>query len=101
VEEAVCVNFKELFTKQGIKGIQEDEFSHYMCLAGFVLLLGRCCRGWGPKKGLHKTRPQTASLFDVGSFLIGIEVSLRQLMPEQTKGLIGPLTNSKLTSTLP
>jgi len=96
VEEAICTNFKQLFIEQGIKEIKQDEILHYMCLAGFVLLLGRCCRGWGPKYGLHNARPQTANLFDVGSFLIGIEVSLRQLMPEQTKGLIGPLTNSML-----
>lgn len=68
-----------------------------MCLAGFVLLLGHCCRGWTPKcSSPHKikTCPQTTNLFDVGSFLIGTDVSLRQLVPEKTKGLIGPLTNS-------
>ena len=72
--------------------MDHNEVLHFMCLAGFVLLLGRCCRGWVPKYNPSKTRPQT-NLFDVGSFLIGVEVSLRQLIPEKTKGLIGPLTN--------
>ena len=73
----------------------EDEMLHFMCLAGFVLLLGRCCRGWTPKYSPCKSRLQT-TLFDVGSFLIGVEVSLRQLVPDKTKGLIGPLTNGIL-----
>lgn len=72
--------------------MEEEEVLQFMCLAGYVLLLGRCCRGWTPKRSPHKGHPQTA-LFDVGSFLIGVEVSMRQLVPEKTKGLIGPLTN--------
>ena len=91
VEEEICANFKSLFSKQ-VKDMNHEEVLHFMCLAGFVLLLGRCCRGWIPNYNPNKTRPQT-TLFDVGSFLIGIEVSLRQLIPEKTKGLIGPLTN--------
>jgi len=85
-----------LFLKQRVKDIEHEEVLHFMCLAGFVLLLGCCCRGWTPKcSSSHKTKThaQTTSLFDVGSFLIGTDVSLRQLVPEKTKGLIGPLTN--------
>ena len=93
IEEEICANFKCLFLKQSVKDMDPQEILHFMCLAGFVLLLGRCCRGWVPKYSSNKTHPQT-TLFDVGSFLIGIEVSLRQLVPEKTKGLIGPLTNS-------
>lgn len=70
----------------------EENILYFMCLAGFVLLLGCCCRGWIPRCNLQKAHPQT-TLFDVGSFLIGIEASLRDLMPEKTNGLIGPLTN--------
>lgn len=92
VEEEICSNFRSLFLKQGVKDMEHDKVLHFMCLAGFVLLLGRCCRGWTPKHSPYKSRPQT-TLFDVGSFLIGVEVSLRQLVPEKTKGLIGPLTN--------
>lgn len=32
---------------------------------------------------------------DVGSFLVGVELSLRQLAPELTQGLLGPLTNGE------
>ena len=32
---------------------------------------------------------------DVGSFLVGVELSLRQLAPEITQGLLGPLTTSE------
>ncbi len=32
---------------------------------------------------------------DVGTFLIGVEVSLRHSEPVDTEGLFGPLTNGK------
>lgn len=92
VEEAICSTFRNFFLKQGVKDMEEEGILQFMCLAGFVLLLGRCCRGWTPKHSPNKSHPQT-TLFDVGSFLIGVEVSMRQLVPEKTKGLIGPLTN--------
>ena len=92
VEEEICATFKSLFLKQQVKDVDPKEILQLMCLAGFVLLLGHCCRGWVPKYSSNKTHPQT-TLFDVGSFLIGMEVSLRQLIPEKTKGLIGPFTN--------
>ena len=37
---------------------------------------------------------------DVGSFLIGVNVSLRQIASEKTQGLFGPLTNSKQSCTI-
>ena len=96
VEEAICTKFKSLFLKLHVKDMPDEEVLHLMCLAGFVLLLGHCCRGWTPKYNPNKTRQQT-NLFDVGSFLIGVEVSLRQVIPEKIKCLVGPLTNGTQT----
>ena len=94
----------------------------------YVLLLGRCCRGWGvgettlktteqdhftqpvvsdplqkyqqgdERRSPHVTRSpikRRGCKLDVGSFLIGVEISLRQQAPELTQGLFGPLTNSQ------
>ena len=38
---------------------------------------------------------RTGGQLDVGSFLIGVEVSLRQHAPALTQGLFGPLTNGE------
>lgn len=40
-----------------------------------------------------RRRSDTRKKMDVGSFLIGVNVSVRQLAPELTAGLFGPLTN--------
>lgn len=90
----------------------------------YILILGRCCRGWdgnrtsnvagpaGPSSRTYldpllkfKEREETESKeelikrrrgkLDTGTFLIGIDVSLRQLSAEKTQGLLAPLTNSK------
>ena len=89
----------------------------------YILILGRCCRGWdgsratnagpaGPSSRTYldpllkfKEREETESKeelmkrrrakLDIGTFLIGIDVSLRQLSAEKTQGLFAPLTNSE------
>lgn len=132
-----------------------------MCFSAYVLMLGRCCRGWGVEKGVTKrnanpphmeesskvttstviaepqklspkhpvsdplrkykmredevhTRPRhTITMpscepvqggtrqekmrpgLDLGSFLIGVEMSLRDSEPDMTQGLFGPLSNGK------
>ncbi len=124
-----------------------------MCLGAFVLMLGRCCRGWGTKERVTRERGDGASesklncvsaavssipelprtqhplvndplqqyssdivrkeamapnspgrrmtrktmmgeRLDLGSFLLGVDVSLRDCSPRMTQGLFGPLTNS-------
>lgn len=131
-----------------------------MCFSAYVLMLGRCCRGWGVEKSVTKrstgsskvtlstviadsarptqkcpapdplrsyktttdevrtVRPRNAVTIphsqptqgggvrvtrqekmrpglDLGSFLIGVEVSLRDSEPDMTQGLFGPLSNGK------
>ena len=40
-----------------------------------------------------RRRSESRRQIDVGSFLIGVDVSVRQLAPELTQGLFGPLSN--------
>ena len=123
--------------------IKKEEVLSLMCLGAFVLLLGKCCRGWGadergrgegtsesvhniippimnPKQRFtadplqeYKTetcrrnprtivvpssslrRASRGGRLDLGSFLIGVEVSLRDCIPRETVGLFGPLTNGE------
>lgn len=87
----------------------------------YILLLGRCCRGWNGTGYSNNAAPSSRTYLDpllkreeteskdelvkrrkgkldVGTFLIGVDVSLRQLSAEMTQGLFAPLTNSKLPS---
>ena len=41
-------------------------------------------------------RASITGRLDLGSFLLGIDVSLRELEPVMTQGLFGPLTNSEI-----
>lgn len=133
--------------------IIEEEVLSLMCLGAYVLLLGKCCRGWGADErrrreeesgnqshthweglpacpGILKAtkgyisdplqqyrtdsrhprtivvpgsplrRARRAAMggrLDLGSFLIGVEVSLRDSNPQMTAGLFGPLTNGTRT----
>ena len=40
-------------------------------------------------------RPAMRGQLDLGTFLIGVDVSLRNLFPDLMVGVLGPLTNSK------
>ena len=107
-----------------------------------MVLLGRCCRGWGcsqdtglegaskhrdgasnplgeTSEPLSLSNPAEGAVgqasagvgnngvqpggkrtamrgqLDLGTFLVGVDVSLRDLFPDLTVGLFGPLTNSK------
>lgn len=40
-------------------------------------------------------RPAMRGQLDLGTFLIGVDVSLRDLFPDLMVGVLGPLTNSK------
>ena len=162
--------------------VREEELLCLMCLGAYVLLLGRCCRGWGAEEAAaggrrgeeavaggrrgeeavvggrrgeeavaggrregtgepcptpdrterqtlssqaqgsrrpvkdplqqykavggseaaivvpgsparRKSRATMGGKLDLGSFLIGVEVSLRHSHPKMTQGLFGPLTN--------
>ena len=144
VEEMVCATFRRSLPEEHLTSIKEEEVLSLMCLGAFMLLLGKCCRGWGadergrgegtsgsihniiPPIMTHKQhftsdplqeyktetcRPRTprtivvpsSSLrrasrggrLDLGSFLIGVEVSLRDCIPRETVGLFGPLTNGE------
>jgi hypothetical protein len=137
-EEEVFVRLREslLEETQG-QGVRREDLLNLACLGSYVLLLGRCCRGWGEEERKEregeKTSPHPPSLatrdplqrykagggppavrvpapepstsphqssrrarmggrLDLGSFLVGLEVSLRQTNPRHTQGLFGPLT---------
>ena len=116
------------------QGVGQEDLLSLVCLGVYVLLLGRCCRGWGeegreggcegegergrirdPLQHYHPRRPQhpppaavvpgfppqrvrrgrMAGRLDLGSFLVGLEISLRQSHPRQTRGLFGPLTSGQ------
>ena len=157
VEEVVCSNFRMSLPEEHLTCIKEEEVLSMMCFGAFVLMLGKCCRGWGSdeqrargrgdgasdsvlhenstKAGLTPATPQSTKpkkrfisdplqqykmdsrcprtivvpssplrrasramvggRLDLGSFLIGVEVSLRDCIPRETVGLFGPLTNSE------
>ena len=42
-----------------------------------------------------RRRSDSRRHMDIGSFLIGVDVSIRQLAPELTQGLFGPISNSE------
>lgn len=140
--EDVCSEFQEAFPKEQLALVGERELLCLFCLGAYVLLLARCCRGWGARDdrpGREKLSPvedraskRRTSYFredplkqyksnpglvlrcdpavsesfprrfkrtaaggklDLGSFLIGVEISLRHSHPLKTMGLFGPLTN--------
>ena len=132
INEKIGSNFLHLFPEEYLTKIDRKELLGLMCLGAYVLLLGKCCRGWGigdkctVSKGLDETpdipgpipdpllkyqqigarhspvisheegsRKRGGRRLDVGSFLIGVEVSIRQMAPELTQGLFGPLSNGK------
>ena len=119
------------------QGVRREDLLNLACLGSYVLLLGRCCRGWGeeerkeregektsphppllatrdplqryktgggppavrvpapePSTSPHQSsrRARMGGRLDLGSFLVGLEVSLRQTNPRHTQGLFGPLT---------
>ena len=137
----MCVAFHLAFPEDPQPGVREDDLLCLACLGAYVLLLGRCCRGWGeegkrrrgetpPGPGaaqdplhhyqrlrgglrshdhpgvvipqpLSPRRPRRATMtgrLDLGSFLVGVEVSLRHTHPRLTQGLFGPLTNGQYIS---
>ena len=49
-----------------------------------------------PKDAKAARRAAMGAQLDLGSFLIGVEVSLRDCEPKKTMGLFGPLTNGEL-----
>ncbi len=178
IENEVCEQFKLLLPESC--SIQSDQQFRLFTLGAYILMLGKCCRGWGlehhvtrdlrtatakgtrrtlGRSGIHRQQedvfaldstvlPRTPTKFvkpvfpdplqqykllghayrpsmqsqqqqqqqqqpialgeghspqlrggrkgarlDVGSFLIGVEVSLRDFEPEMTEGIFGPLTN--------
>ncbi len=155
VEEDVCGSFRLSLPEDYLASIDQEEIVNLMCLGAYVLMLGRCCRGWGTKesgrgagedgagesKGTWEnsdsSRPELVrrqvkdplqqystvmaqrqphahvavasnspgrrvtrkammgERLDLGSFLLGVEVSLRHSNPTMTRGLFGPLTNGK------
>eukprot|EP00731_Ephydatia_muelleri_P023922 Em0016g193a len=121
--------------------IGNDNLLNLLCLAVYVVLLGRCCRGWGcsqdtglegaskhrdgasnplgeTSEPLSLSNPAEGAVgqasagvgnngvqpggkrtamrgqLDLGTFLVGVDVSLRDLFPDLTVGLFGPLTNN-------
>lgn len=139
----MCTAFRMALPEEHLTRIKKEEVLSLMCLGAFVLLLGKCCRGWGadergrgegasgsvhniippimnPKQRFtadplqeYKTescrrnprtivvpssslrRASRGGRLDLGSFLIGVEVSLRDCIPRETVGLFGPLTNGE------
>ena len=159
IEDVVCEEFNLLLSESSQVSIKKEDRFHLFTLGVYILLLARCCRGWGRTTGhassfylgkdahLLSARlrqvgydiPQTnyrerlsdnadrkagagggrgfgdgdtspavgaenypqmrgerrGAKLDAGTFLIGIESSLRYSEPEETAGLFGPLTNGK------
>ena len=121
--------FLQSVPEECLMKIEKRELLGLLSLGAYVLLLGKCCRGWGsnnkptrlktegerqsygedPLKDYHQgmeDSPSTArnrlhmerrggGLLDVGSFLLGVEVSIRQQAPALTQGLFGPLSNGE------
>ena len=160
VEEDVCKVFRQSFPEEHLGRIRQEELLYLFSLGTYVLLLGKCCRGWGadeslvgnekrrgdleatatsqfqndfraaiiaksstPQRQPHVSDPlqkyksagdskrqQTIIVpygspgrghrrttiggkLDLGSFLIGVEISLRNDDPNMMQGLFAPLTN--------
>ena len=161
VEEDVCKVFHQSFPEDCFGRIKQEELLRLFSLGTYVLLLGKCCRGWGadellvgnekkrgeasitsqlqnessgaaviakpststpqrqpnapdplqkyksagesrrqqtiivpygsPERGMR--RATVGGKLDLGSFLIGIDISLRDEDPNMTQGLFAPLTN--------
>lgn len=158
-DEEVCAAVRMAFPEEHQTSVKEEELLCLVSLGTYVLLLAKCCRGWGEEKGggrergrddvinekpltnsnsesplemvrprmvrdpLHQYKrngaprqhistavvlpvpPETSPCrsrrarmvgrLDLGSFLIGIEVSLRHSHPRPSQGLFGPLSNGR------
>ena len=120
-------SFNKSLPESYLGSVGNDNLLVLLCLSVYVVLLGRCCRGWGcakeapsdpsggtsnPSDGAGgQDRPQPVAVagaqessskrptmrgqLDLGTFLVGVDVSLRDLFPDLTVGMFGPLTNSK------
>ena len=151
----MCASFRMSLPEEYLTCINTQEILSLMCLGAYVLMLGKCCRGWGAEDRMVRERGDGASgsqlnedsfrIFpfipqapreqrrfakdplqryktdlrqprtivvpssplrranravmgghlDLGSFLLGVDVSLRDCDPKMAQGLFGPLTNSK------
>lgn len=165
----MCECFQRLLPESCQSSIQSHDQFRLFALGTYLLLLGKCCRGWGMERqvGMARDRPtgtarerivgsstrrriaesasrtiadsaprydyskqvfadplhqqfglsggttrvqpiavgeghspkmrgdRRGARLDVGSFLIGVEVSLRDSEPSITEGVFGPLTNGK------
>ena len=155
--------FSQSFPEEQLGRIKQEELLSLFSLGTYVLLLGKCCRGWGaddtsdggkrtrgnvgsktelhdesfrapviaeppstPQRQVHAPDPlqkyksvgesrrqrtivvphgspargvRKATIggkLDLGSFLIGVDVSLREEEPSMTQGLFAPLSNGTL-----
>ena len=150
IEEEVCASFRASLPEEYLTILGDEDLRRLLCLGAYVLMLGRCCRGWGqqrdegrreegrreegrgrlqsdsrgcpvvprpPKPSYHSDplqrygagprqlplsplkRARQAAMgggrLDVGTFLVGVEVSGRESTPRATEGLLGPLTNGE------
>lgn len=148
--EEVCAAVRMAFPDDHYTRVREEELLCLVSLGTYVLLLGKCCRGWGEEEvggrgrgdgkpltdcnsdspvvmaasrmvrdPLHQyklngaprqavvvpaaqessprraRRARMAGRLDLGSFLVGIEVSLRHSHPRVSQGLFGPLSNGR------
>ena len=160
IEEDVCRVFYQSFPEEHLGQVKQEELLGLFALGTYVLLLGKCCRGWGMEDSLSKPvggggsvetnrsqlhdesfttpaipdppkpprlvhasdplqkyksvaesrRQQTIVVpygspprgtrkatiggkLDLGSFLIGVDISQRDEDPNMTQGLFGPLSN--------
>ena len=161
IEEDVCSVFYRSFPEEHLGQVKQEELLSLFALGTYVLLLGKCCRGWGTEDSLSKSgggggsietnrsqlhnesfttpviadppkpprlvhasdplqkyksiaaesrRQETIIVpygspprgvrkaniggkLDLGSFLIGVDISLRDEDPNMTQGLFAPLSN--------
>lgn len=161
-DEEVCAAVRMAFPEEHQTSVKEEELLCLVSLGTYVLILAKCCRGWGEEEGrgrgrgeeegggrgrgrddvkpltnctsenggarvvrdpLHQyemnvpprqhgttpvvvpvtqetspsrsRRAKMAGRLDLGSFLIGLEVSLRHSHRRASQGLFGPLTNGR------
>lgn len=151
-DEEVCAAVRMAFPEEHQTSVKEEELLCLVSLGTYVLLLAKCCRGWGEEEGggrgrgrddvkpltnctsenggarmvrdpLHQykmngpprrhdstpvvlpmaqgtspsrsRRARMAGRLDLGSFLIGMEVSLRHSHRRASQGLFGPLSNGR------
>ena len=76
IEEDVCRVFHQSFPEEDLDQVKQEELLGLFALGTYVLLLGKCCRGWGTDDSLSKPSDSAGRKEERG----GIETNLRSLL---------------------